>query len=319
MGHRMSSLPIAEFCGQAPRLAEHHGAGRAAFISSAFHAMCAGEPDVQEKLARLTDDEREQIKGWHMPHPFDFAGGHRFDYSACIHEAELTLRDDDDNAVSVGHADAICRIDDTVYVLDLKMSLWTMADGPDNLQNWAYAMAAAQEVFPGATSYRCGLFSLTEGKYSWGEHHDLEDLESLDKVARVLAAATNDGGFATGPHCSHCWQRFHCPEYLLPADFSNGALAPLTRPGGLTHDNALEILLKVQAAKTLVDKVEKEIKEFARREGGISDGNGKVYRMVEMSGRESVSVKKLRDALGVAADEYITEGKPYQQARWVKA
>ena len=85
-GHRMSSLPIAEFCGQAPVLGAQHGAGRAAAMSTAAHALFARQADADTKLARLTADERNEVRVWQSPLPHRFENGDIFDYSTSERE-----------------------------------------------------------------------------------------------------------------------------------------------------------------------------------------------------------------------------------------
>lgn len=66
-GHRMSSLPGAQFCPLSPELSAKYGAGRAAAMGRAFHACCAQEPTAGALLARLTDKEAATVGTWKMP------------------------------------------------------------------------------------------------------------------------------------------------------------------------------------------------------------------------------------------------------------
>jgi len=68
MGNRASILDVSVFCGQAASRARE-AAGRAAAMSSAFHAMAAGTSNFHALFAGLTDEEREEIVKWKLPTP----------------------------------------------------------------------------------------------------------------------------------------------------------------------------------------------------------------------------------------------------------
>lgn len=317
MGHRMSSLPIAERCGQAPRIGI--GAGRPAAMSSAFHAKCAGDDEAYRLLlARLTDDEREEIAEWLKPttHAFGNFASDVFDYAQATKETEVSILVDGE-AVTVGHPDAYLVVGSMLYVADLKRSRYTQPD-PDNLQNAAYAFAIAAK-HPEVTRFRLGIWDLTGGSWTWGQEWDLDDLATHALYDRVIAAARNDGDFATGPHCAGCWSRFHCPAHLLPAVLGDkhAALAPLATPGGLTTQaQALAALQFSASLTTLADKVSDAVKAWAAANGGIESGD-KVWRAVMSNGRESVAVKDLREQYPDVAAKMVKRGKPYPTYRWV--
>jgi len=74
---RPSLLDISFHCPLAHRLADQHGAGRAALMGQAFHALSAatGGDKEQKEIAdalfiRLSDKEAEELMEWHTPEDF---------------------------------------------------------------------------------------------------------------------------------------------------------------------------------------------------------------------------------------------------------
>lgn len=325
---RISSLPVLEFCGPAADLSQGQ-AGRAAAMSSAFHALSAKAPNAQELCMRLTSDEMQTIMAWRKPTDVDLGSGRILRYAEA--EKEFTLAfdrtgsycdPDSPDAICVGHPD-MCWVVDigsmrVAYVGDIKRSEFTVSDGPESLQLHGYAMAYATKH--DCDAYAVGIWGAMEGRWQWSEIVDLLSSEALSYSRRIVAAATNmSTEYATGPHCRGCYGRMRCPAWLLPPELAKTKLAPVVLGGTLTQDNAAELLLTYQAFVDTAKQVEHTLKEYAVRNGGIKDPkSGKIWRPVVCQGRESVSVERVRAAFGDEADRVIVKGSPYEQFRWSK-
>src|SRR5512146_2655622 len=133
MGHRMSSLPVAQFCGQAAPLSEKYGAGRAAVMSSFFHATCAFSPEAKNLALQLTPEELDDVGTWHPPgtiHLYD--GAVTLDYASAEKELEVMLdaageySEDPAKAITIGHLDfawpRLFQQRNVVFVADIKKS-----------------------------------------------------------------------------------------------------------------------------------------------------------------------------------------------------
>lgn len=319
MGHRMSSLPIARYCGLAPRLQEGRAAGRRALMGSYFHAFAANDPE-HEKLARnLTERELEEVRTWTTP-PDVQVGKVTLCYQDAETELEVGLTTggeycdaDHPDLLTLGHLDFAWLLDGVAYVADIKASEYTVEEGADSLQIHAYGLAYAKKM--GADHYCAGIYAAAEGRYTWGE---MVDVDWDSPFADLEAAALNEEA-CTGPHCSRCYGRLHCPEHTIRAVEGMGKLAPVAEGGELSAETALDALGMVKAMEDLAKQAKGHLQEWARRNGGIPDGNGKVYLPVMTQGRESVcSAKKLRQTLGDAAEMFVKRGKPFEQWRWVK-
>jgi hypothetical protein len=330
MGNRMSSLPIAQFCGMAPRLSPESGAGRPAAVSSAFHALCANTEDAPKLFALLTLEEQRDMLSWQRPSTIvleDPSGPVVLDYASA--EKELTLALDaegnavdehDPSAITVGHMDFgwVREVGGhrVAYVADLKKSAFTATDGPDSLQLIAYGFAYA--ALRGCSHFACGIFVLETGEWTWGGMVDLYDLQTALHWQRVRHAALNESTeYATGAHCRGCWQRTVCKAHTLRG-LEGTALAGLST--GITRDNALDMLLMLQAAKDLVEKGTENLKEWARQNGGITNEDGtKVYKPVPTKGRKGFDAERFQIEHPDLAKQYETRGKGTAQFRWVKA
>lgn len=328
-GHRISSLPIAEFCAQAPRLSEQSGSGRAAAQSSAFHAWCAGDPDADKMLARLTDDEREQLKAWKMPAPVHVSDEITLYYADAEKEFTVALdergdyTEDDDDALTVGHPDlAWCvEVDGqrVVYLVDMKRTSFTSNDGPESLQLHAYCQAYAAKH--GADAYVPGEWILEEGQYRWGQMVDCYSPRAFALMERVLAAAGHSGEqYSTGSHCRSCWGRLQCPAHIVPVQDPESALAPFSKPDGLNPDNELRAVLSYQAASDLLKQVKDTLEAYAEQRGGIPDGNGKVWRKVSSPGGGSTfDVTRFKKENPQLVEQYQKKTGPRSLGfRWTK-
>ena len=333
MKARMSALPILQFCGMAPKL--DVGAGRAAAMSTAFHAYCAGAEDVDELFAALSEKERSQIEGWKVPttltievegsveelewedaikeHPCGFDG-----------EGKAVDKDGPDCLVG-GTADAhwVVDLEDelpirVLVLTDLKKSRWTTVDGVDSLQLHGYAQALAEKH--GADFYVTTIWLLEEGKWLVGEPVELDGIGGWQWWSRIKAAAENAGTeYATGSHCSGCYQRLRCPAHMVESIDNGPPTIPGTNVEELDNDMALHLLQQLEEYKDTADALKEHLTEWASRNGGIRDGKGKAWMPCMQKGRESgLGAKKLREVMGEEAEQYIRRGAPFSSMRWVK-
>lgn len=324
-GHRMSSLEIAQHCGLAPKLMNESGAGRRALMGTYFHAYCAGDPSHETYETRLTPEELAEVREWALP-PDVEVGGVTLRYSEAVQEVEVGLsihgepcHADDPDLLTLGHLDFAWVHEGVAYVADIKSTEYTV-DGPETLQLMAYGYAYAQLM---EVDHFCpGIYAAKEGRYTWGEMvplvNEVGPFASGDLWTRLKMAAENQDT-CTGPHCSGCYVRLKCPEHTIRAVEGLGALAPVAEGGQLTAETALDALGMVKAMEDLARQAKKHVQEWARRNGGIPDGKGKKYLPVMTKGRESCSVKRVREVFGPDAEQVISRGASHETWRWVKA
>lgn len=313
-GNRMSSLPIAEYCGRAGQL--QNGSGRAAAMGTAFHAYChtGTLPDG------LTEDERAEVLTWHKPADVGVGGGTYLRYQDATTEPEVTLTEGGE-VISVGHIDMVWTYQQQArkicYVGDIKRSAFTSADGPRSLQLIAYGFAWA--TAHDCDAFACGIWDATGGEWSWGDMIAMDSEDAIRLWERVVHAAKNVGGeYCTGPHCGSCWQRWKCPAHLLPPDMAETTLAPFTAAGSITQDNAYQLRQIADRASDTVELVDKLLKEWAKTHGGIDGPDGKKWLPVQTKGRESFDkARALADHPELSS--YMKRGAPYDVFRWVKA
>jgi hypothetical protein len=329
MGHRMSVLDASQWCGLVGKLGKLHGAGRAAIVSRCYHAKLSGASDYTRLLAGLTQDEREDIEGWHIP--TDVVLG-----SVCLKyeeaEKEQTVALDcmgdycepDQGAVTVGHLDFawVVTNDDGskwAYVADLKRSKWTKSYDPESLQLHSYGRAYALKN--GCRGYVTGCWAAIEGEWRWSrDAYDLDTMTCQKLLDRIYFAATNESDVGTtGPACEECYSRLHCPEHLLPAALASTDLAPLCSGVIPSPEAGRKCLEMVKSMKDLAEAAEKQLKAMVKAGAlRILDEDGrKAWVPVEMKGREKLDEKKLTEALGDLSP-YKTRGAPFDQFRWLK-
>ena len=337
MGHRMSSLPMAQYCGKSPTISV--GAGRAAAMSTGFHAQCEtlstgkGTAAHRAKLEALTSEERKEIETWHKPEPLE-ALNHKLNYRDATTEFEVGLdlvgsfsTDPTHDILTLGHVDMFwnirTKVDSealvkVVVVGDIKKSRWTCPEGPDDsLQLQAYGHSLAQRH--NADWFLPALWIAEDGFWVIGKPHSMFGMAAASRWSRIQAAASNDSTeFSHGPHCDGCYSRLNCPAHMVRYD--DVLVVPGTLETELDNDGVLGIL---ESAKRYDDtaKAQKEYaKQWVRRNGPVSDGNGKEWGPSTVTGRESVmSVKRLREAMGEHAEAYISRGSPSIQNRWTKS
>jgi hypothetical protein len=206
--------------------------------------------------------------------------------------------------------------DDVLTVVDMKKrDQWFagyLAPADSNLQLHAYALAEMQAR--GRDRYRLCLLLFGEGAVepAWSSStFEVQDsLPILDRI-RAICRRPREHGIrpkgVSGPHCMGCFQRRHCPHWMLPATAAGSELAPLAKPGGLTRENAERVLLAWMQARELCEQVKAALEEFATRDGAIRVGEDKEWGPQVVRGRRSVSVKDLEEA---GLDQFIRKGEP---------
>jgi hypothetical protein len=328
MGHRMSALPIAQYCGMAPKLSL--GAGRAAAQSTAFHAMCAKAENAADLFRNLTISEQKELLTWKRPADIVLSSDDNpvvLRYEDAEHELAVALdtqgmpcSPESPNVLTVGHLDMgwvkVVGGVSIAYVGDIKRTPWTTTDGTESLQLVAYGLAYA--LLRGCEYFACGIWQATEAQWQWGDTIDLLSLKASELSQRVRAAAANDSSdYNTGPHCRGCYQRLNCPAHALRAaegiDLARDELAPLV--GGLTADNALSVLLSIQAAEEVVATAKKTLQVWVERNGWIRS-ESKVYRPVMTTGRATLDEEALEKDMPGLLERYRRPGAPYPQFRW---
>lgn len=320
----MSSLPVAQYCGKAAPLSAQYGAGRAAAMSSHFHAVCAGDKSATLLGAKLTPEELAEVGEWHKPATVVlYDGAITLDYASAEKELEVMLDDEGNHthveaqAITIGHLDfAWQRTHEgrsVVFVADIKRSKWTVTD-PNSLQVLTYGWAYAKKL--GADAFVPGIWAAQEGEWMWGSWVDMTDLDSLDLWQRIRMAALNNGEANTGPHCRNCWARMHCPEYLFPKGDRLDALAVFSDGAALTPTAVADAYLAAQAMEDIAKRIKENAKEYARRGGEIIAADGKRLVMSERQGRAGFDVKGLRAVNPELADQFVTRGEPYVVPMW---
>lgn len=321
-GNRPSALPISIFCGRAAALNE--GAGRAAAISSCYHAKCAGISTWRDMYNRLTDEEQAELDEMAPPTRTE-VNDVWLDYIDAETEVTVGLNevcgfDVGPSALTVGTCDMFWLIDGIVYLADIKRSQWTTADGPDSLQVKCYALAVCamlQEKGLTVHGYYTGIYAATEQAWMWSGYTSLDSDECLRDWERVKAAAMNKSDeYSTGPHCRSCYSRLKCPAWLVPPEHAKDGIAKYLA-GELNAERALELLQMVQRVEDTVKSAKSVLKAFAELNGGIDDGKGKVYKAVMCKGRMSLDKASLEAEHPELVQKYMVQGKPYPQMKWV--
>lgn len=323
---RFSRLPVLQYCGQSQLLGEQGAGSRASAIGSAFHAKCAAlhHPEhAMEALAlysRLSDDERALVDELIPPTDVE-VNGHILAYETATKEwpCVLFVTELDGVRAVEGTTDLFWIHDNIAYVADIKRTSFTAPDGPASLQVVGYAISVAEEHE--CQGYYPGIWDATEGEWLWGAYVDLWSEEADDNRKRVLAAAANHGGeYNMGGHCSQCYARSRCPQYLLPLDLASTSLEPFTRVGGVTNENAVQALLLAQRAADTAKAVRGLLEQYARDSGGVLDvERNKVWKPCKTKGRASLDRKALETAEPELAQRYMKFGSDFETFKWVNA
>jgi len=331
IGHRPSALPSAQFCAQSALLGAQHGAGRAAAMSSAWHASCAGIAEAAEMMARLTPAEQTIVKSWPKPVDVVLENGLLLSYKTAERELPVAIdgwgeacKPDSPDCLTAGTLDFAWKNGETAYVADLKKSKWTSVEGPDSLQLQVYGWAFAKAY--GCTAYITGLWIAESAEWQWS--HDPVVLDSPEGEAildRILAAASNGIGqanppYCTGPHCASCYSRTYCPEHTLSAAAAETWLAPVTRGEPPAPDVAADLCARIKAASEILEKAEKQLKAWVERgELVITAPDGKIWVPVMHKGRLGLDKDLAVETFGQdAVDKCMRRGAPHPVWTWIK-
>jgi hypothetical protein len=210
---------------------------------------------------------------------------------------------------------------DRIVVVDIKKReqyyAGNLAPPDQNMQLHAYAIALAQKYQ--VRSYQTCLLLFGDGAVQelWSQTYtEPEWRPFLDRIRKIHEREKARGDKRpvgqSGPHCLECYQRRHCPHWVLPATAPESALAPLALPGGLTAENSGRALLAWMQLGDLYEQVKPLLQEYALAKGGITVGE-KVWGPISVRGRASASVKDL-EAAGLQS--YIRHGEPSVRYGW---
>lgn len=327
--HRMSSLPLTQFCGQSPVIrAQFSGtADRPAVQSSYFHAVCAGRSEEAARLRpQLTPEQLEETDAWHKPAECQVDWGDSvfaLEYEHADKELEVVIRDDgescaadDPRAMTIGHLDFAWHFQgrNVALIADIKRSAWTVAT-PNSLQLLAYGWAYAKRT--GAEGFIPGIWAAIEGTWTWGDYVSMSDFDNIDLWWRIQHAATNDGPASIGPHCRNCFARLHCPEWTFPSsERSANALAVMQEGAEVTPVSMADAVLWAQSVKDVADRVLENAKEYARRGNKVATADGREFRVSMRQGRETADIKALKKDLGAEAQKYLKRGESFPYPSW---
>jgi hypothetical protein len=331
---RPSSLSLAEHCELAPILAEEFPETNAAIergnlvdrevARELLGGAAATDPDA---LACLEWLSREGIVG--APPVSEGAttlgsettGGHLF-----VQESISLAHPQTGEEITRGTPDIVWIKGGEVTVIDLKKreQQWAgrLPDVDRSLQLHAYGLAWA--IRSGARSYKLayllfgdgdasGMWSGTYSASTWQSYLD-RMMRIVDKSNATVARGTKPRPTA-GPHCAQCYQRIHCPSWLLPAHQGETALSPLSQPGGLTAENAGVALMAVMAIEEAAERAREILKAYATVNGPIVVGD-RQWAPVLVQGRQSGPPVKELEAMGLS--HLIRNGKPFLQWRMGK-
>lgn len=326
---RCSSLPIVRYCGAAGPLGQSHGAGRAAAMGTAWHAICDDpgleKAETRAALASLTNDERAEVLARPRPTDVDLGEGVVLRWAEATRErpvfADRDLRPCRPEAAAItGHPDAYWICDGVVYVADLKSSMRHVEDGPASLQLQAYGLILAHEAE--AHGYTCGIFAADTASWTWMDRVvEVDSWDAAEVVAAIQAAIDMpQDEYRPGPWCSSCWSRWHCPQHVVPN--IEGTLAALVDGDGpATPEEALKALRVYERAVDTLKVVKAALEAYAEAHDGIRDPEaGKVWRKVVASkGGTRIDTKRLRADHPDLVAQYTVPTPPRSLGfRWCK-
>lgn len=334
--NRMSSLPIAEYCGHSPRLGQEHAAGMSALQSSCYHAKMAGK-EWMPLYNSLPDKLQAELDDWPVP---DFYADKSPLDELCLGkpshmEIELGLdrnldyaNHDSSAGITWGTADMVW--DPVPYngkniaiVGDAKRTRFTTLayGGVNTLQLDAYGWAWAQ--LSGAHGYMAGIYILDEGRWQWRKEPVLlASMEGADIAGRIIHAAANEET-VTGGHCNGCWESQFCNEYMLPAMEAMSAEYPETLEGlhalenGITHETAPDVLRLIDVAKNLIKIGVPRIKAFVAENGSVCSGSKEWRPIGGGNQKEYFDVKAMKESEPDIVAKYTKSALTSPSHRWV--
>lgn len=319
MSCRCSSLDRAEKCSQSAML--DSGTSRAAPMSSAFHALQAGDKGAAQLFNALSAEEQAEIGTWHSVADVT-VGDVLLQYSEAEKERWVGLDHrgnfaDSGDIMAGGSLDMMWLLNGVAYIGDIKKGLRTSSC--DSLQLAAYAFAVCAEF--DCDGFYTGIWAAEEGEWRWNHYVDIESEEAVELLERIRHAATHDNGYTLGSYCGECYSRMNCREYVLPPELSETSLAPVAAGGAITTDNALELYTLIKRTEDTVKAAKAQLTHWVKTGGLLLNEDGtRRYALTEVQGREStLSVAKMREIFGADAEQYIRKGAPHARAAWVKA
>lgn len=293
MANRMSSLPIAEYCGLSPQI--HTADMLAGRQSTAFHAKAAGDPGWVELAVGLPPEMRDELATWVVPGTYGAPYQH-IRWAETTREQAITCPD----TGAEGHPDSWAIDNGIIVVVDIKRTRFTSP--VDSLQMLGYGRALAR--IHKARGYHGGQYYPTSGEWSWQRQPImLGSFEDLDIAQRLAHAAANTHP-TTGPHCDDCYGAHRCPEYITAA--VEGLSAPDVEISD--DESAARAVERLQLAKGLVKALEPKVKAYARERGCIPLADGKRYRETAPYAMETFDAKSFKDAHPDLAAQYMRPG-----------
>lgn len=314
MGHRISSLPIVQYCGEAGNLSDSGSSGRRAVMGTAFHSYAYTGIFEPEKFG-LTEAEADEISEWYVPKEFD-VDGELIKYKDMVRETEVSLSLPNGD-VSIGHPDAYILTNEYLLVVDIKSTRWTTSDGLDSLQLHGYAMAILEstEDFSSDIPYRVALYSADTGDFQYS--HLITGDEKRSWANKVYYAAANNK-LVTGPHCMGCWNRLRCRAHMVEAIESIPGLESMSDMESMTAEEASKALLAIKALEKVIDKAQDNLKAFSKKHGGIPLEPGYHWAPVESMGRLRLTVADVKSKYPDVYNECSKRGSPSVSFRRVK-
>lgn len=310
---RPSSLQQAEHCQLASVLGEefphtNEGIARGNLVDSLVSAQLGGGPIAEDPDARA-------IVQWVHEH---------MDVSSLRIQEQVTLHDPDTGEQLTDPRYGRPDIAGTdvfqlgVVIVDMKKrEQWyaaNLAPPDDNLQLHAYGLA--HTILRGAPEYQTCLLLFGDGEVEplWSRTYTSVEWRPILNRIRAIAERDRLRGDTrpkgvSGPHCTSCYVRRHCPHWLPPAEST--ALAPYAS-AGITKDNrgrAFLLYKQLDDARAILrDMLEASVAE----DGPIPVGEGKQWGPIAWPARESADLRALKaDGL----DRYIKRGSPSVQWR----
>lgn len=314
---RPSSLTLAEYCDLAPVLASEYPETNANIERGNLV-----DREVSRELlggAEAQDPDAVACVAWLRKHEIGTIEAGRL-----FVQDRVSLNDPvTGEEITAGTPDIVWIHESRVIVVDLKKReqyfAGRLTDPDRSLQLHAYALAWA--IRSGASSYKVAylLFGEGDATFAWSKDWELrEALSFLDRMRRIVEKSNANGArgirpvATAGPHCTQCYQRNHCPQWLLPAHDGPSALAPLTQAGGLTVENAGTALMTVMALEEAAERAREILKAFATEHGPIVLGDrqwGPTTVEGKRSGPSLLELEKLN------LSHLIKPGRSYQQWR----
>lgn len=232
-------------------------------------------------------------------------------------EVVVEVRDPEDGAlITKGTADIVWVQGDTLHVVDVKTGRRDKVEpATENPQINAYACGLA--LARGFDAYRAGLVFLGDGGVSWDWSDEVRDGALWAWLERIKRAASIPAVAKLGPHCGNCYQRRHCPSWLLPVDpvARELALVPLTRGDLATPEDIAEVDRVAKVLEDVAERAKAWVRLQVETRGPIRVGKRELA-LVESAGRRSVSVA---DVEAAGRGDLVRPGKPYTTLKWRKA